>query len=260
WRDIHAVTAVWLSLAMVILIFTGLPWSGVWGDGLNTFATATNTNSPPSLFGVKPKSTVPTKDVATEVPWAAELMPVPNSGKAVEGLKGQSLDQIVRIAEDRKLADGYAITLPKGETGVYTIAATPKKPQNQATMHIDRYSGKVLADLNFQDYGITAKIISIGIALHEGRYFGLMNQIIGLISCLGIIMVSLSGLILWWRRRPAGKLGAPTRATSTKLMKGLAFIVIAFGIFFPLVGISLIFIFFIDKVSTRYVPAFKQTA
>ncbi|MCZ8520384.1 PepSY-associated TM helix domain-containing protein [Paenibacillus caseinilyticus] len=259
WRDVHAVPAFWLSLFMVILIFTGLPWSAVWGEGLNRFANATNTNSPPSLYGAKPQSTVPTKDVAADVPWAAELMPVP--GSSLPGVAGGlSIDRVVRIAEEQKLDGGYAVTFPKGERGVYTVAATPDKPEGQATLHIDRYSGQVLADLRFKDYGITARMISIGIALHEGRYFGLANQIAGLVACLGIVAIAFSGVVMWWRRRPAGKLAAPARPQQYKLAKGLTAIMIGFGLFFPLVGLSLLLVLLLDLAVIRRSPAMKEAA
>ena len=45
WRDLHAVPAFWLSLFILILIATGLPWSGVLGEEINKIATATNTGA-----------------------------------------------------------------------------------------------------------------------------------------------------------------------------------------------------------------------
>ncbi|WP_273381772.1 PepSY-associated TM helix domain-containing protein [Symbiobacterium thermophilum] len=79
-RDLHAVPAFWFSLFIAIFILTGLPWSGLWGDLIKRVATATETGYPTGLWdGNLPKSTIPSKDVA-KVPWAAENLPVPESG------------------------------------------------------------------------------------------------------------------------------------------------------------------------------------
>ena len=31
WRDMHAVFGAWLSVALLFLLVSGLPWSTVWG-------------------------------------------------------------------------------------------------------------------------------------------------------------------------------------------------------------------------------------
>ncbi|MFP3126612.1 PepSY domain-containing protein [Ectobacillus funiculus] len=92
---------------------------------------------------------------------------------------------------------------------MYTVAVSPDKPERQATLHIDQYNGKVLADLRFADYGVLAKAISMGVALHEGRYFGLANQLLDLIICLGLIGVSVTGVLMWWKRKPSSNIGSP---------------------------------------------------
>ncbi|MBN2909783.1 PepSY domain-containing protein [Polycladomyces sp. WAk] len=259
WRDLHAVPAFWLSGLILVLIFTGLPWSGVWGDMINRVATATHTGYPAFAFsfGPKPESTLPkkTKDVAPDVPWAAENLPVPTSSSQGRPL---SLEKVIQIAESRNIHSGFTIYFPEGPKGVYTISNKPQRPEDQATLHLDQYSGKVLYDLRFNDYGPLAKAISIGIALHEGRYFGWINQLLGLITCVGLIGIAVMGLILWWKRRPQGKLGAPPRLHSFHLAKGLAVIVIALGLFFPLVGISLLLVWLLDRWIIQRIPFIQQ--
>lgn len=53
WRDIHVVTGIWLSGLILILIFTGLPWSGVWGEAIQKISTATNTGRPAALSALR---------------------------------------------------------------------------------------------------------------------------------------------------------------------------------------------------------------
>lgn len=256
WRDLHAVPAFWLSLFTAVLIMTGLPWSGVWGDYVNKAATSAQSGYPDQLWGSVPESVIPTKAVA-EVSWAAENMPVPESAQT-GGVQTLPLEQVVNIATERKVPAGYTINLPEGEKGVYTVSVFPKSPVDNATLHIDQYSGKVLADLRFADYGTMAKAIEIGIALHEGRFFGWPNQLLAALTCLGLVGISLTGLIMWWKRKPAGKLGAPALPKNYKLMKGVAAIIIAFGLFFPLVGISLVAVLLVDLLVIRRIPAAKR--
>ncbi|MGF9964884.1 PepSY-associated TM helix domain-containing protein [Bacillus rhizoplanae] len=255
-RDLHSVPAFWFSLFISIFIMTGLPWSGLWGDYINKIATATKTGYPTGLWdGNLPQSTVPSKAVA-DVPWAAENLPVPES----KGNKAASLAvaDIMKIAEKNHLEDGYSITFPKGEKGVYTVSVKPDNPKGEATLHIDQYSGKILADLRFSDYGILAKAISIGIALHEGRYFGLTNQLLDLVICLVLLGISVTGCMMWWKRKPSGTLGAPSLPKNFKLMKGVVVLILILGILFPLVGISLLVALVLDWLVIKRVPVLKK--
>jgi uncharacterized iron-regulated membrane protein len=255
-RDLHAVPAFWFSFFISIFILTGLPWSGLWGDMINRVATATHTGYPTGLWdGNVPESVVPTKEIA-KVPWAAENLPVPQSSKT--SVAPLSIEKVMKIAEENKVHSGYKINFPKGEKGVYTVSVSPDKPEGQATLHIDQYSGKVLADLRFEDYGPLAKAISIGVALHEGHYFGLANQLLDLVICLGLIGIAVSGMIMWWKRKPNGKLGAPSLPKDFKIQKGITLIIVVFGVIFPLVGASLLLVLALDWLVIKRIPAIKQ--
>ncbi|UOE95021.1 PepSY domain-containing protein [Alkalihalobacillus sp. LMS39] len=247
WRDLHVVPAFWLSAFILILILTGLPWSGVMGEQINKVATATNTGYPPFAlsFREKPESVVKTKDVADDVPWATEnlAVPVSTSGTYVS----LSLEDVNYIAKTQNVQKPYTISLPQGETGVYTIATSHSRPGDNATLHVDQYSGAVITDVRFQDYGIMAKAITLGIALHEGRLFGLPNQILGLITCIGLVGLIVSSFVMWRNRKPSGKLGAPPKPKSKKQSRVVLVIMIGFGLLMPLVGISIIVVLILDR-------------
>ncbi|MCR8937024.1 PepSY domain-containing protein [Brevibacillus laterosporus] len=247
WRDLHAVPAFWLSILILMLILTGLPWSGVMGEGINQLATSTKTGYPSYSFsfGEKPESIVKTKDVAKDVPWAAENLPVPQS------LHNQyvplSLENVMWVAEQQNITKPYTISLPQNEKGVYTLTTAHTKPGQEATLHIDQYTGMVLSEVRYSDYGLLAKGITLGIALHEGRLFGWANQLIGLVACLGLIGIVVSSFIMWWKRKPEGKWGAPSKPKQAKITKMIFFLMVIMGLCMPLVGISLIVVFLFDR-------------
>ena len=43
WRDMHAVTGVWISLVTLALLFSGLPWAKFWGDSFKAARRVTGT-------------------------------------------------------------------------------------------------------------------------------------------------------------------------------------------------------------------------
>ncbi|ANB56534.1 peptidase propeptide and YPEB domain protein [Anoxybacillus sp. B7M1] len=252
WKDLHSIVAIWLSAFILLLIITGLPWAGFMGDKINRIATATQSGYPSGLWdGNIPESSIPTKSVA-KVPWAAENMPVPQSQE--NGPTALPVEKIIEIAKERNVHPGFEVNFPEGEKGVYTVSVFPTLPQDQATLHIDQYSGNVLADLRFKDYGWMAKWIEIGIALHEGRYFGLFNQILGLIACLGLIFIAYSGVVMWWKRRPQGKLGTPPAPQNKKAMRVVTALIVILGIAMPLVALSLAAALILDWLIIRRIP------
>lgn len=258
WRDLHAVPAFWLSIGIVVLIASGLPWSGILGGQIDKLANVTNSSYPPYAlsFLAKPDSVTVTKDVADNVPWAAENLPVPQS--ATGGYIALQVQEVSAIAEKQQVKLPYTISLPRGETGVYTISTSHTRPGNDATLHIDQYSGAVLTDVRFADYGLLAKAITIGIAFHEGRLFGPTNQLLGLVICIGIILLAISSYVMWRKRKPDGKLGAPGRPKDKRAMIGALIIMLVLGAIMPLVGLSIAVVLVLDLLVIRRIPALKN--
>ncbi|PLT30502.1 PepSY-associated TM helix domain-containing protein [Peribacillus deserti] len=254
-RDLHAVPAFWIAGGMLFLIMTGLPWSGFWGSNFQSFATNTGAGYPPSIWtGNAPTSGVKTKDIA-DVPWAAENLDVPIS--KIQGFIPVPIDDVVAIANREGMHPSYTISIPNEKEGVYTLSAFPPKAQDEATIHIDQYSGAVLADYRYDNYGLVGKIVAWGITLHKGTQFGLFNQLISLLICLGIVLVAVSGFYLWLKRKPKNQIGAPV-APGIKKMKVFLFIVICLGILFPLVGLSLIVVWLLDFLVIQRIGAVKR--
>ncbi|OEC33557.1 Uncharacterized iron-regulated membrane protein [Pseudomonas cuatrocienegasensis] len=258
WRDLHAVTGFWGSALLLFMLLTGMTWTGYWGA---QFAGAWN-HFPAAMWDDVPKSGELTGSLNTSrqqtVAWAVEVTPLPASDPhaAHQGHAGHSapassaslLQHVVDTAAERGVQPGYSITLPKGEQGVYSVALFADDPRNDATLHLDQYSGAVLADVRWQDYGLVAKTVETGVMLHEGKLFGLVNQIFMALVCLLILFSSVSGLVLWWKRRPAGSLGVPPLRHDLPRWKTAIGVMLALGVLFPLVGASLVLVWVLDRL------------
>ena len=157
------------------------------------------------------------------------------------------VDQAVFILAREGMNPAYRLFLPSGPTGAFTAYTYPDRPEGQRTIHIDQYSGQVLGDVAFADYGWAAKGVELGVQLHMGNYFGRANQTVMLIACLGVSMLSITGPIMWWRRRPKGALGAPRELQPLRL-RTVALITIGLGTIFPLAGGSLALVLLLDRV------------
>ena len=278
WRDLHAVPGFYGALLIGFLILTGLPWSGFWGD---SFANIWG-RFPAQMWEDVPQSTVMTGRLnehgATVVPWAVEKLPEPQSVLPQSGLSQSTLlvsdagnditepthhsdvtlDQIIALAQSQGAPAGFSVNLPEGETGVYTVSAFPNDPTQEMTMHVDQYSGQILADVRWQDYGLVPKAVEMGIAIHMGKYFGLSNQLLMFVACLILILLSVSGVVMWWKRRPSGRLGAPTAPMEGNQWKIPVAIVAVLGILFPLVGLSLVVVLLLDFFVIARVPVLRQ--
>jgi uncharacterized iron-regulated membrane protein len=84
--------------------------------------------------------------------------------------------------------------------------------------------------------------------LHEGKMFGAFNQIIVLLICLMILLSAVSGVVIWWKRRPQGKFGVPPLRHDLPKWKTAMVIMFALAVAFPLVGASLVVVWVLDRV------------
>ncbi len=55
-----------------------------------------------------------------------------------------------------------------------------------------------------------------------------------------MVGLCISGAMMWWRRRPSGALGVPPVPTDWRIPRALLAMALVAGVFFPLVGLSLL--------------------
>ncbi len=193
---------------MFFLAITGMPWSGVWGAKLSEVADSHGLGYPAQLWNDVPTSTIPTSAVTPGAGLGggeragAALVPR-GRGRADRDRQG------ARGGADRRHGAGFDLALPSDETGVYTRRAISATSPRADDPHRPKYSGKPLVDIAFKDYGPVGKAIEFGINVHQGMEWGRLNQLAMLATCLALIASSVTAIVMWWKRRPEGKVGVP---------------------------------------------------
>ena len=207
WRDLHAVTGVCAAALIVFMALTGLPWSGVWGEGVKALMHRTGLGYPDGFWFPVAKSALPAPKLQAPVPWSFEKLPVPSSLARI----GQALDidAAVLLFGEAGMAPGYTVTFPQGPEGVWSASVMPSKVDGIRRLHFDQYTGEVLLDMRYADLGAPARAIEWGISVHTGQEFGRTNQVLMLLVCFALLAMSVSAVHMWLRRRPSGSLGAP---------------------------------------------------
>ncbi|MDB5665965.1 PepSY domain-containing protein [Cypionkella sp.] len=268
WKSMHSVMGFWISLGLVFFLISGLAWSGIWGEkyvqAWATFPAAKWDNVP--LSDKRHKDMNMTAD--DTVPWGLEQTPMPMSGSdmGVTGLPmgvPVSLENIVALGRAIGFQGRFQVALPADEAGVWTLSRDSNSydgpdPTADRTVHIDQFTGKILAQVGFADYGLAAKSMAVGIALHEGQ-LGLWNVVLNIGFCLIVVFVCVSGVVMWWKRRPSGafRLAAPPMPIGVPL-RGIAVIALLLSVAFPMLGLTLIAVLLLDFLVLQNVPAMKR--
>ena len=78
--------------------------------------------------------------------------------------------------------------------------------------------------------------------------------------CLSVIFLSVSGIVMWWNRRPSGaaRLVAPIVPEKLALWKTGAIVMLAVSLLFPLTGIVLVTVLTLDMLVIRHVKPLKR--
>ncbi|WP_186138612.1 PepSY-associated TM helix domain-containing protein [Burkholderia gladioli] len=280
WKSVHASLGIWLALGALAFVLSGLPWTGSWGKQFKSLATSVNLGSPPGAWGGSSlHSTRPGAKAAKageaasaaaapmhhahgddsmpgmvmddlplpQTPWAVGNVPVPDSSAAPTA-HPLTLDDAVAKVATLGVTSGYSLVMPVDADGVYTVSYFPADPKAERTIYLDQYSGQVLRDIRYGDYGAVAQAVSYGTALHMGRYFGLANQLICAAISLGLAAMAVTGFVMWWKRRPALTLGAPARERAAPPMRGWIAGLVLLGIVFPLMGASIVAVWLADRL------------
>jgi uncharacterized iron-regulated membrane protein len=254
WRDIHGVTGMWISGFALVLLLSGLPWAKFWGDHLKTVRRLTGTAVARQdwMNGAAPRSSSPTGEHGGHGamshghhvrPPAADL---------------SALDRIAASVRPLHLPPPVVIAPPGSKSTKWTAKSmTPNRPK-RVDLDVDGTTGAIINRTDFSDRHIIDRVVGTGIAVHEGRLFGVPNQLLGVVTAGGLILLCISSVILWWRRRESGVLGAPKVLVSPRLSFGLVAIVVLLGLYLPLFGLSLVAVLVIEWLVLRRIPATRK--
>jgi uncharacterized iron-regulated membrane protein len=267
WRDLHAVTGAFGGVIVLFLALTGMPWSVVWGQNVNAWLTANGLGVPTGIWTGIPKSALPAQALG-ELPWAQQQAAVPASTDphaahhAMEhdasmpshhALPGNPAvlgpDAAVARLAALGMDGGYRLVLPRDAGGVYSAIRMPGRVGEQRVVHLDQYSGKVLLDIGPADVGPVGRVTQWGVSVHQGGEYGTPNLLVMLAGCLALIALCVSGVTVWWKRRPAGRLAAPVRRGGVRLARGAIAIAVVLGCIFPLLGASMLAVLALDVLA-----------
>jgi len=171
------------------------------------------------------------------------------SGKAI------SVSQVLEIAAKHGMTGDLSIKLPRGKKGAYSLSQRPLDLSQQRFLHLDQYTGAVLSKATWADFPIGGAAQTVGIRLHQGELFGTANLVIMLLACIALVVIAISGIIMWWVRRPKGKLASPPQGAGLSSSKAILAMTILFAVLFPLVGVSIAVVVSGERMFSRLVQS-----
>lgn len=279
WRDLHAVTGFWVAGLALVLLVTGLPWAGVWGSAFKAVRGEFGwvKGAQDWTIGGQPVAVDEHAGHDHAAMMAADAGQSPNvnrpmdmsmpgmahdHGHMAHGMSPATLNEVVVRAESERLPFPVIVS-PPGASGRFGAAAsadwsvrsdTQNRPQ-RVTLTYDRMTGQEVSRETFADKHVIDRVVGYGVAWHEGALFGWINQLVGVLTALMLVTMAVSGFVLWRRRKPAERLGAPPLPAVPPRIRGVVAIVLVLAALLPLLALSLIVLLLVERLVLSRIPA-----
>jgi uncharacterized iron-regulated membrane protein len=299
WRDLHGVAGLWISLVTLFLLLSGLPWSAGWGNYLTWVrnhwaatrgapdwtiggaapapATARTSALPRPAESTANMPTMPgmnAAEMAAMTPADAVVHhpvhdpahdPAHHATHDTEGAPAaqdlRPLDVLAPLALRLQPAHPVWIAAPSAGGTDWSVSSHAQNRPQRVTYSIAPATGKVTATQGFADQNIVDRVVNVSVAAHEGQLFGRLNQALLLLNAIGVVLVTASGVVMWWRRRPAGTLGAPPLAAAAARPAAPAALVgsvLVLALVLPLFGLSLLVVLALERTLLQGLPAARK--
>jgi uncharacterized iron-regulated membrane protein len=226
-RDLHTIPGLYLCAAVFAIMFTGLLYTKVWGPG--AFAGLYFGGQLPAAYVSPPKSTV-----------------------LAAGAKPVAIDEVVAEARKHYPFPEFNLQAPHKPGETWTVyGPTQDGNLKDGVVYIDVATGRTITTIDYASLKGGAKTALLFYSIHTGSIFGTPTKILAVLACLVIIAMSVTGVWMWWRRRPAGTFGALRRTNGELVPRTAIIAIVALALFFPLVGLSLVVLWLAELVLRR---------
>jgi uncharacterized iron-regulated membrane protein len=270
WRDLHAVTGFWISFFTLFLLLSGLPWAKSWGGLLKEVRHMSSgkvvqqdwtTGRTSELAEIQRMNMA--ADGESEHANHMEHKHVTHQHGTNEMSQAKqdysALDGLVANVQPLHLAAPVLISPPSKKSPEWTAKSDSQNRPLRVNLVLDASSGEIKSRKDFADRPLLDRIIGYGVAIHEGQLFGWFNQLLGLLTALGLILLSVSAIIMWWRRRTPRVLGAPPfNRKSAPYSLGLVILIGLLGLLLPFLGITLVAVLLVERWLLRYIPTTRN--
>lgn len=257
WRDLHAVVGLWVTGLALFLLLTGLPWAKFWGDYFKAVRQVTGT----AVVRQDWSNTAERRpENAGKAPASGEHSGHSGHGSSAGRPVGPApdlthIDQMVATVAALHLDAPVIVAAPGGRSKKWTGKSDTANRPRRVSVDLDPQSGQISGRQNFSDRHWIDRAVAYGIAAHEGQLFGWANVALGLLTGMSLILLSVSGVIMWWKRRDTGVLGAPKVLAQPQLSGGLLGIILLLGLCFPLFAATLCAVLLLEWLVLRRIPA-----
>lgn len=262
WRDLHAVTGFWVAGFALVLLVTGLPWADVWGSAFKAIRAEMGWIEGEQDWTIGGRASNADEHAAHgEHDHAAMMM----AGMHADHRPKVSLREIVAKAETEHLAFPVIVTPPgapqrfgAAPVAVWTVKSEAQNRPLRMTITYDAATGAEVGRQAFAEKHVIDRVVGYGVAWHEGQLFGWVNQLIGVLTALALIALTVSGFVMWRRRKPAKSLGAPPLPAIPARMGGLVTIILLLAAVLPLLALSLLFIAALEWLVLKRIPGVRD--
>ncbi len=285
WRDIHSVIGMWISFFALFLLMSGLPWAKFWGGYFKDIRKLTGTAVAQQDWTTGSERAAKSGDRDAGKSDAGKSdSPSDSAKKSSSGEHGDhgggsggggsrrgrrgpgampkdmtAFDRVVATVRPLNLEHPVVIAPPsKPDSDEWTAKSMTQNRPLRVNLVLSGKTGEVTSREDFKDRHLIDRIVGYGIAAHEGQLFGWPNQLLGLLTAIGLVLLCVSGVVMWWRRREVGVLGAPKALLSPRVSWGLIVLVILFGIYLPLFGASLLLVLALEFAVLKRIPKVRS--
>jgi uncharacterized iron-regulated membrane protein len=261
WRDLHAVVGFWVSLFALGFLISGLPWAASWGAYLESARSLAGPRAVPSDWRFGSAATLQERaenDAGTRAALAQHAGHHHGMSATMPSSSLAPLDRLVPTVASLRLAAPALVSPPTGPGQPWTARSDTQDRPLRTDLTLDPASGRVLSRSRFHDKPLLDQAVDYGVAAHEGHLFGLANQLLNLSMALGLITLSISGFLMWRRRKPADALGAPPPAVSEPVAMGFVALLVTFSLLLPMLGATILAVLAVEALILRRIPGAQR--